>query len=103
KCPLFCTIPACSRLCRRRLVAPVQSPSPPPPPAAPAKSAVDGNVAKALAAIKALDGGKGARWDDVLKAMAADGVGADPAEAALGKLMDLGEAYEPTLGILKAN
>ncbi|MHB8633507.1 MAG: hypothetical protein ACYDBQ_05990 [Thermoplasmatota archaeon] len=62
----------------------------------------DANVAKALTAVKALDGGKGARWDDVLKARAADGVAAQAA-AALGKLMGLGQAYEPTLGILKAS
>ncbi|MHB8633513.1 MAG: hypothetical protein ACYDBQ_06020 [Thermoplasmatota archaeon] len=83
--------------------AAVAGPITPPPVAAPTKPPADANVAKALTAIKALDGGKGTRWDDVLKALAAEGVGAGAAAAALGKLMYLGQAYEPTLGILKAS
>lgn len=58
--------------------------------------------AKVLAAVKARQGEKGVRWEDLLAAVQATGIGNDAAEAALQRLMDKGQAYEPTLGILRA-
>lgn len=62
----------------------------------------DPTDAKVMDAIKARQGDKGVRWDDLLATLQAQGTGAEAAEAALQRLMDKGQAYEPTLGILKA-
>jgi uncharacterized protein len=76
----------------------------PPAPAKPdpaqeaATEALDNAV---LAAVQRLEGGKGARWDDVLRESATGGVTSEQVEEALNRLMDKGLVYEPTLGVLK--
>lgn len=79
-------------------------------PAAPAKAeaneAQEALDAQVLAAVGQLEGTKGARWDDILAAVAAGGSGAggvtpEDVEESLNRLMDKGLIYEPTLGILK--
>jgi hypothetical protein len=73
--------------------------APTPKPAQPESDPTD---AKVLDAIKARQGDKGVRWDDLLATLQAQGTGAEAAEASLQRLMDKGQAYEPTLGILKS-
>jgi len=63
-----------------------------------AQEALDNTV---LAAVGKLEGTKGARWDDILGAVATGGVTSENVEEALNRLMDKGLIYEPTLGILR--
>ena len=59
---------------------------------------LDGQV---LAAVGKLEGTKGARWDDILGAVATGGRSPEEVEESLNRLMDKGLIYEPTLGILR--
>lgn len=87
-------------------VTPPQTPAAKPgawkaPPAAPAADTHDGLDQDVLAAVQSLEGAKGAQWDAVLQACAKAGVTAEDVEEALNRLMDKGQVYEPTLGVLK--
>lgn len=54
-----------------------------------------------LAAIRAVETPKGAKWDDVLKHTQKAGFDSNATEAAIDRLMDRGLVFEPTLGVLK--
>ncbi len=70
-----------------------------PAPAAPAvEDAFDEEI---LAAVKRLEGQKGARWDDILTEAGKTGRTAEAVEESLNRLMDKGLVYEPMLGVLK--
>ncbi len=63
-----------------------------------AQEALDTTI---LAAVQRLEGQKGAKWDDVLKACAGASASAEAVEESLNRLMGKGLVYEPTLGVLK--
>ncbi len=84
--------------------APAEAPAWKAPAAAPAddkSSAQDALDDKVLAAVQELEGEKGAKWDDILHKCAVAGVTSEDVEESLNRLMDKGQVYEPTLGVLK--
>jgi replication factor A1 len=72
-------------------------PASPPTATSAATDELDGKV---FEVIQKLEGVKGARWDDVLTAMKP--AEADLIEESMNRLMDKGQVYEPTLGVLKS-
>ena len=55
-----------------------------------------------LSMIGELDGGQGARWDDVIKYVEKKRLSRDIIEEVVSDLLDKGMIYEPVLGYLKA-
>lgn len=57
---------------------------------------------RVLSMIGELDGGQGARWDDVIKYVEKKRLSRDIIEEVVSNLLDKGMIYEPVLGYLKA-
>jgi uncharacterized protein len=59
---------------------------------------LDGAV---LAAVARLDGGEGAKYEDILDELGHSGFGREAVEGAINALMSEGRCYEPRIGLLK--